>query len=351
MLHRPDDTLSALNSFGYEYEATSDVVDTKPADLRKTPQGKYPPEIRELYMSYPDSPDLNALTEQILQDAKAYDPYSKAEALRQWVSTNCTYTLEAPPVPHESDAVEYFLKKSKQGYCDLYATALTILCRHAGIPARVATGFAPGSEVPDAKVRTYQLKESDRHAWTEVYFQGHGWVVFDATQDTPGTINAPHSPEPQADERSLYERILAAGLIPIAITALGLCGLLYFIAIEVWMFLRKPGAGGIPRGGGGTPVAREIVRTYQTATKHLARRGIRRLPQTTTSEYLQSVREALGDEAANAFAPLTALMQRAVYSGNSNSLADDAVKSAHESLRRLDTALRQTSKDKSHASG
>lgn len=341
---RPDNTMSSPNSYGPEYEAVSEVpTNVKPSDLRKTSQRDYSPEVARLYIQQGrDNDALSTLAEQIISDANATNPYDKAEALRQWVSTNCVYTLDAPAVPRGRDAAEYFLTESKQGYCDLYATAFTVLCRHAGLPARVATGFAPGIEDPNAKKRTFILRESDRHAWTEVYFQGYGWMVFDATQDTPGTIPAARTPEPQTDQRALWERILGAGWLPVTMTLIGFCGFLYFLLMEILLAIRSRVHFVAPTHAVSAN-ARHIVRQYQNATRRLSQRGLRRSPQMTTTEYLNNVRERFGEPAYRAFAPLTALFQRAVYGAESGSPVGEKEKaSAKNAVKELEKALKET---------
>jgi len=105
------------------------------------------------------------------------DPYDRVEALRQMVSTRCMYSLSAPAVPHGRDAAAWFLNKSQRGACDLFATALTMCARVAGVPARVATGFQTGEY--DHEIRAVVVRHADAHAWTEVYFPGIGWVPYD----------------------------------------------------------------------------------------------------------------------------------------------------------------------------
>lgn len=343
---RPDHTMSAPNSYGPEYEAISEVPTTvRPVDLRKTLQSGYSPEMRNLYLQGATNDALDALAEQIVTEANATNPYDKAEALRQWVSSNCVYTLDAPAVPRGRDAAEYFLRESKQGYCDLYATAFTVLCRHAGLPARVATGFAPGIEDPNAKTKTFILRESDRHAWTEVYFQGYGWIVFDATQDTPGTTPAARTPEPQTDDRALWERIVAAGWLPVTMTLIGFCGFLYFLFMEILLVVRSRVHQIVPMHAVAAN-ARHVVRQYQNATKKLTRRGLRRMPQMTTTEYLHQVREQFGEPAYEAFLPLTAIFQRAVYGAETGSnIGPEETASVNIALKELEKAL----KDKKRA--
>ncbi|MBC8141100.1 MAG: hypothetical protein H7Y38_06635, partial [Armatimonadetes bacterium] len=310
---RPDNALSVPNVWSPYYEGISEIPDAKPSDLKKTRQ-RYPGVMQRLYLQLGEKEtSLGELAEQIITDANAQNPYDKAEALRQWVSSNCVYTLDAPAVPPGRDAAEYFLRDSKEGYCDLYATAFTMLCRHAGLPARIATGFAPGVEIEDAKTRTFSLREADRHSWTEVYFDGYGWIVFDATQDTPGTMPAARTPEPQDDNRTLIERVLGAGWLPLTLTVLGAGGFMYFLVMEAGLLLRSVKVAAAPGAHSVSADARKIVRTYESASRQLGRRGVRRAAHATTTEYLQAVRRELGENVYEAFAPLTALFQRAVY--------------------------------------
>ena len=120
------------------------------------------------------------------------DPLDEALALRDWVSRRCVYSLAPPPISEDDDHVRTFLRDNRRGYCDLFASSLAILCRTAGIPARLATGFAPG----DPNGGSYNLRGEDKHAWTEVYFPGAGWVALDATvgSTTDGSVPSARKP-------------------------------------------------------------------------------------------------------------------------------------------------------------
>ena len=77
------------------------------------------------------------------------------------------------------DPVRFFLTGSRSGYCTHFATVLALMARSIGLPARVATGFHfAGPPSPDG---AYHLYERNAHAWTEIFFPGHGWVIFDPT--------------------------------------------------------------------------------------------------------------------------------------------------------------------------
>ncbi len=74
--------------------------------------------------------------------------------------------IEAPPA--DRDPVEYFLYDIRQGYCDYYATAMAVMLRSLGIPARVVSGYAEGEYNDEAGF--YLITERDAHTWVEVFF-------------------------------------------------------------------------------------------------------------------------------------------------------------------------------------
>jgi hypothetical protein len=88
------------------------------------------------------------------------------------------YTLR-PPALRGRDPVDEFLFDTRRGFCEHYASAFTVLMRAAGIPARVVTGYQGGELNPISNRMT--VRQSDAHAWSEVWLQGEGWVRVDPT--------------------------------------------------------------------------------------------------------------------------------------------------------------------------
>ena len=88
-----------------------------------------------------------------------------------------TYTLEPPKL--DADPVDQFLFETRSGFCEHYASAFTFLMRAAGIPARVVTGYLGGEVNPVD--RYVVVRQSDAHAWSEVWLPGEGWVRVDPT--------------------------------------------------------------------------------------------------------------------------------------------------------------------------
>lgn len=112
---------------------------------------------------------------------QAKTPYDMAENIMRALQSNYRYTLDVPPTPTDIDFAAHFLFQSKRGYCTYFATAMVVLARSVGLPARYIEGFlADGSASPQI------LTSRDAHAWAEVYIPSVGWVVFDATAPDNG---------------------------------------------------------------------------------------------------------------------------------------------------------------------
>jgi hypothetical protein len=75
--------------------------------------------------------------------------------------------------------VDYFLFNQQSGYCSHFATAMAVMCRYSGLPARVAVGYLPG--YIDPLTGAHIVRAGDAHAWVEVHFNRTGWVAFDPT--------------------------------------------------------------------------------------------------------------------------------------------------------------------------
>jgi protein-glutamine gamma-glutamyltransferase len=103
-------------------------------------------------------------------------PYDVAVAVESYLKA--TYGYNEQP-PRRRYPLEAFLFEDSTGYCQQFSGAMALMLRMNGIPARVAVGFLPGSY--DAATHSYQVRETDAHAWVEVYFSGTGWVPFNPT--------------------------------------------------------------------------------------------------------------------------------------------------------------------------
>ncbi len=104
--------------------------------------------------------------------------FEKADAIKAWLDKNCKYTLDPKQPPRGQDFVDYFLFDSHEGYCQHFATAMTVLLREAGVPARYVEGYA--SPTPNSE-GLYEVTNRQSHAWVEFYSNMFGFITADPT--------------------------------------------------------------------------------------------------------------------------------------------------------------------------
>ena len=166
---------------GSTYSVVSYVLDPDAPSLRNA-STDYPDWIRKHYLQLPAN--FPQRVRQLAHDlTAAYDnPYDKAKAIERYLRS-IPYNEEIPVPPRNRDGVEWFLFELQQGYCDYYASAMAVMLRAVGVPARIASGYARG--IYDKKKHTWTVRESDAHTWPEVYFPGYGWIPFEPTPSEP----------------------------------------------------------------------------------------------------------------------------------------------------------------------
>jgi len=158
------------------YEGASSVPDYSPRTLRLAPPD-FPAAIRASYLQVPPlDARISALARSLT--ASASNEYDRATAIEAYLRTQFGYTL-VQPSPTPDDPLAYFLFVRKKGHCEYFATAMTVMLRVIGIPARYVTGFLPG-EFNDVG-GDYIVRASDAHSWVEAYFPDLGWITFDPT--------------------------------------------------------------------------------------------------------------------------------------------------------------------------
>lgn len=163
---------------GITYSVVSYRPEFNPERLRAS-SGDYPPAIRERYLQLP--PTISERTRALAQSLTApyTNPFDKVSALRDHLLSNYPYNFFPPPHPPGADVVDNFLFVDKEGVCEHYVTALVVMARSLGIPARLVTGY--GSGAYSRLTGYYEVRASDAHSWAEVYFPDYGWVPFDPT--------------------------------------------------------------------------------------------------------------------------------------------------------------------------
>ena len=172
---------------GLEYGITSRIVVPKPEQLDQVVN------LTSLqYGDWTDLPGDEVLDPQIGEiaddwTAGAVSDYDKVLAIqRHFHSDGFRYSTDVE-VDDSADALLAFLTQTKAGFCQQYATAMAVLVRELGIPARIAVGYQAGTLQDD---ETYLVQTRDAHAWVEVFFEGYGWLQF---EPTPGHGTHPNA--------------------------------------------------------------------------------------------------------------------------------------------------------------
>jgi hypothetical protein len=117
---------------------------------------------------------------------------SAVRLIETHLRTQYKYTLDAQPVPSGVDATRWFLFERRMGHCEYYASALTLMSRSVGVPARVVTGYIASDFNP--VTGQYLVRESNAHAWVEAEISPGQWRTFDGTP--PSDFHSIHVPEP-----------------------------------------------------------------------------------------------------------------------------------------------------------
>ena len=165
---------------GLTYTVVSEVPYRDRTRLREA-SPTYPASIEADYLDVP--PKILARVRQRTQELLATSPkpitsaYEKALFLAQVVKQRYTIQPELPFLEPDEDLVEAFLFKYQGGYPDYFSTALTVMLRSIGIPARLVAGFGPGEFNPFTGL--YVVRNTDAYAITEVFFPKYGWFAFD----------------------------------------------------------------------------------------------------------------------------------------------------------------------------
>lgn len=267
---------------GLTYSVSSRVLQVDPSALRAVPDvDPDAPENRALapYLRVPTSV-LRVDTEVARVIAGLTNNFDRASAIESYLSHSYVYNLNVPPVPDDEDVVMHFLFTAREGYCDMFASAMAVMCRLANIPARVASGFISGTY--DAATQTHVVREADAHAWVEVYFPGYGWVSFDPT---PAASDTMLDAVDKGGVDLALQRLKRWFSFPVLIllTALALSAhLARLTLVDPWRRARRTS-----RGWDHSP-AGAVQRAYHTACRRL-RRHVACRPDQTPDEYLTAV--------------------------------------------------------------
>jgi len=176
---------------------TAGVLPVATADTLVAAPTTYPQWLQDVYLSLPD--DLPERVRRLAQQitASAPTPYDKVRAIETLLST---YPVDQsqPGPPAGRDPVDYFLFESRRGSPEYHASAMVVLLRAAGVPARLVVGvvLTPNDFVPD--LGAYRVSARNAYAWPEVYFPGAGWLPFSPVPRGQLPFNFPYQYGPQS---------------------------------------------------------------------------------------------------------------------------------------------------------
>jgi transglutaminase-like putative cysteine protease len=159
-----------------EYTVHSRPATVVPADLQFQP-ALYTEVFSQHFLQLPESSErVEALAREITGSKTS--AYEKAQAIEAYLSRNYRYSLDISP-GKQTRPLEEFLFERKTGYCEHYATAMVVLLRNVGVPARLVTGFLATEW--NEYGNYYLVRQRDAHAWVEVHLPNSGWVTMDPT--------------------------------------------------------------------------------------------------------------------------------------------------------------------------
>lgn len=317
--------LLAIRMAAREYTVVSRSPAPSIAELRSAP-ANYPDWVRERYLALPPIPErVIALARSIT--ANAPTAYDKALAIESYLRA-LGYNLQVPAPSQNRDIVDYFLFDLRQGYCDYFATAMVVMGRAVGLPARLATGYATGRYDPGQD--GYIVTGMDAHAWVEIYFPGYGWIEFEPTPARSVFVR----PERRLESETISAPTTPSGRLsppwPGRLTILTWLVLLALVVVLVWrgteLWQRQSVAPGLPP-------ADRVRRAYHLVCYWAQRLGWGPRADQTPHEYLAALSRALaqrevrfrypggqvwwrGADSASALAYLADVFVAAQYSGH-----------------------------------
>ncbi len=187
---------------GDAYQVISAITTADVEALRQA-STKYPSYVRDRYLQLPDTlPErVKTLAQQVTQGLD--NNYDRAAAIQDYLRREIKYNEKIAAPPDNVDGVDYVLFQSKEGYCDYYASAMAVMARSVGIPARIVAGYAQGELEPELGV--YRVREANAHSWVEVFFPGLGWIEFEPTAAQPFIVRPRPVDNQTPEEASLLE--------------------------------------------------------------------------------------------------------------------------------------------------
>ena len=195
-----DDNVSVTRAGDAEssspYVATS-LESTATVEMLRSASTTYPGWVTDSYLALPDSVTSRTIDLSYQVASGAGSAYDQAKAIEGFLRNHITYDLDVGVPESDWDIVDYVLFEYQRGYCEHYASAMTVMLRALGIPARTVVGYFPGEL--DLEAGGYLYRQQNAHAWTEAFFPGYGWIQFEPTSAQPESSldRSEEAPPPQ----------------------------------------------------------------------------------------------------------------------------------------------------------
>lgn len=167
-----------LQGKAVRYVIYADLASPSRAALAAAPSGPLPQGISTHYLTPRDEiPSAVRRLGTRLARGKP-NALAKVDAVLAHLRQGFRYSRRLPNTG-DADPIAHFLLEGRAGHCEYFASAMVLLLRAGGVPARVVTGFLGGAWNQYGEY--VAVRQGDAHAWVEVWFPGHGWVTFDPT--------------------------------------------------------------------------------------------------------------------------------------------------------------------------
>ncbi|MCB1188295.1 hypothetical protein KDL29_14115 [bacterium] len=282
-----------------------------------------------------------------------YNSWQRVQAIMAYLSgpdSEFVYTRQFEAPVGDQEITEAFCLGTQQGYCRYFSSAMAVLCRLNGVPARVVTGYSPGeySLVENA----YVYRASNAHAWVEVYIDGHGWIEVDPTPASQDWSNQPEASkwfanligflqdlfiiDPARTQELIIEAIKDAwawamkhwlGSLLVLLAVAAVVGL--FMLFKRGIFHRRP-----------PPIVPEnsVVEAYVRISGQLDRLGVHREGGMTPRAQMMQASSRYGD-LATSLGGLIPVYERAAY--GLQGLEDGDVDVANSALQAVEDFVRE----------
>ena len=278
----PEDSL--ISGRTDRYGIASFAVDVSAHDLASAPV-TYPDEITDTYLQLPNT--ISQRTRNLAANIAfgSESSYEVVKRVEDYLRNNYIYNQDIPQVPEGRDAVDYFLFDAPGGFCSYYASAMAVILRVQGIPARVVTGYSMGEF--DYRVSEYRVRVDNAHAWVEVYFSGYGWIEFEPTS-TLATFDRGLS-ENENEEELAGEEEETSILLPreLVLTSLRLILTILGIGGGLLLYRRSDFSRRSPR--------EKIEALYKNVRRSLKSLGYSASKSTTPNEFLDRFKSAFSE--------------------------------------------------------